>query len=46
MVPQLSQPIPSIDAFMNYPEDIARLGLKYYRHYVDGDGPGQSKPCT
>ena len=27
-------------AFMNYPDDIATLGLKHYRPYIEGDGPG------
>jgi hypothetical protein len=33
-------------AFMDYPDDIAALGLKHYRAYVEGDGPGRTKRCT
>jgi hypothetical protein len=32
--------------FMNYPDDLATLGLKYYRPYVEGEGPGRTKRCT
>jgi hypothetical protein len=28
--------------FMNYPEDIARLGLKHYTPYIQGGGPGRT----
>jgi hypothetical protein len=24
--------------FMNYPDDVAKLGLKYYRTHMEGDG--------
>jgi hypothetical protein len=26
--------------FMKYPDDLARLGLSYYRSYIEGDDPG------
>ena len=32
--------------FMNYPEDLARLGLKYYQPHLQGDGPGRDKGRT
>ena len=32
--------------FMNYPDDIATLGLKHYRAYIDGEGPERTKRCT
>src|SRR5262245_43063995 len=28
--------------FMSYPEDVAKLGLKYYRFNLERDGPGES----
>jgi hypothetical protein len=28
--------------FMNYPDDVATLGIKYYRPYFEGDGPGRT----
>jgi hypothetical protein len=29
--------------FMNYPDDIAKLGLNYYRRHFQGEGPGTTK---
>lgn len=29
--------------FMSYPDDVANLGLNYYRTYLAGDGPEQTK---
>jgi Domain of unknown function (DUF4375) len=32
--------------FMNYPEDLAQLGLGYYAPYFQSEGPGRTKRCT
>lgn len=32
--------------FMDYPDDLATLGLKYYSPYIEGDAAGGSKRCT
>ncbi len=32
--------------FMNYPEDIAKLGLKHYRPHLETNGPGRTKRST
>jgi hypothetical protein len=29
--------------YMNYPENLAQLGLKYYQPYIQGEGPGRTK---
>jgi hypothetical protein len=28
---------------MNYPDDVEKLGLKYYQTYLEGDRPERSK---
>jgi hypothetical protein len=32
--------------FMDYPDDLAQLGLNHYRCYLDGGGPGKTSRCT
>jgi hypothetical protein len=32
--------------FMDYPDDLATLGLKYYRPYLDDEGSRRAKRCT
>jgi hypothetical protein len=32
--------------FMNYPEDLAQLGLNHYRDYLKGEGPERTTRCT
>ena len=32
--------------FMNYPDDIATLGLKHYRPFIEGEGQGRTKRST
>jgi hypothetical protein len=32
--------------FMNYPEDLAQLGLRHYAPYFQSEGPGRTKHST